>query len=60
MKEIFGLRILGLSVFSFLFGVVGQKIFGNLILLFLVPMVVLWLISYDIKSFDYKSKKKSS
>lgn len=58
MKEIYGLRILGLAVFAFLLGVVGQKLFGDLILLLLVPMISLWFISYDVKSFDYKIKKK--
>ncbi|MGX6994056.1 hypothetical protein CBF34_07175 [Vagococcus penaei] len=59
MKELYELRILGLTVFSFVVGALGFKLLGNNILLAIVPISLIWLCAYDLTEQDAKNTKKS-
>lgn len=60
MKPIHLSRIDGLALLMLVLGVLGGILIGWKMLIVVVPIALVWLMSYDEKSYEYKETKKSS
>lgn len=60
MKPIHLSRIDGLALLMLVLGVLGGILIGWKMLIVIVPVTLVWLMSYDEKSYEYKETKKSS
>ena len=60
MKSIYKSRIDGLALLMLVLGVLGGILIGWKMLIVVVPIALVWLMSYDEKSYEYKETKKSS
>ncbi len=60
MRPIHLSRIDGLALLMLVLGFVGGILIGWKMLIVIVPVTLIWLMSYDEKSYEYKETKKSS
>ena len=60
MRPIHLSRIYGLALLMLVLGVLGGILIGWKMLIVIVPVTLIWLMSYDEKSYEYKETKKSS
>lgn len=50
--NIYGIRINGYALVTFFLGMLANYLFGEKVLIVAVPVFLMWLFTYDIRSFE--------